>query len=82
MAIGIKTQKDCLITEVEISLPTDLNALDMLMKTSRATGDIIASYNQGGVMCVHVKQKSRIPEKDSGKVREIIGVGSKELDCE
>ena len=34
MAINIKSQKDSLTTEVAISLPTDLNSLDQLMRSS------------------------------------------------
>lgn len=81
MPIKIKSQNDCLITEVSISLPTDLNSLDQLMRSSKATGKIVAVYNQGGMMGVNVEQKSRISERDSEKIRDIVGVGTKELEC-
>jgi len=81
MPINIKSQKDCLTTKVAIALPVDLNALDALMRSSKATGHIIATYNQGGVLGVSIEQNKHIPEKVSGEIRETLGVGTKELDC-
>lgn len=82
MPINIKSQKDCLTTEVSVSLPTDLNALDQLMRVSKATGKIVATYNQGGIMGVNIEQKKHISEKNAASIREIAGVGTRELDCE
>jgi hypothetical protein len=79
MPINIKSQKDVLTTEVVISLPTDLNALDSLMRSSKATGKIVAVYNQGGIMGVNIEQKTHISEKKSEDVRKIIGVGTREM---
>lgn len=82
MAINIKSQKDCLSTKVALALPVDLNALDQLMRVSKATGHIIASYSQGGIMGVTIEQNKHISEKISEKVRDIVGVGTKELECQ
>jgi hypothetical protein len=82
MPINIKSQKDCLTTKVAISLPVDLNALDQLMRVSKATGHIVATYNQGGMLGVNIEQNKTITDKLSGQVREIVGIGTKELDCE
>lgn len=82
MAINIKSQKDCLTTKVVISLPVDLNALDQLMRTSKATGHIVATYNQGGMLGVNIEQNKSMTDKLSAQVREIVGIGTKELDCE
>jgi len=80
MPIKIKTQKDCLSTKVTIELPTDLNALDQLMRVSKSTGTITANYNQGGLQGVAVEQNKHIPEKVSEKVRDMVGIGTRELE--
>jgi hypothetical protein len=80
MPIKIKSQKDHLITEAALDpAGTDLNSLDSLMRASKATGKIVAVYNQGGLMNINLDQKSPIPEKFSEQVREILGVGTKEI---
>ncbi len=79
MPIKIKTQKDVLLTEATLEPNTDLNSLDQLMRASKATGKIIAVYNQGGVLGISVEQKTHISEAKSEEVRQIIGVGSKEF---
>lgn len=56
MPINIKTQKDVLTTKVAIALPVDLNALDQLMRASKSTGHIVATYNQGGIQGVNIEQ--------------------------
>jgi hypothetical protein len=82
LPIKIKSQKDHLITETSVSLPTDLNTLDQLMRSSKATGKIVAVYNQGGMLGVNVEQKQHISEKVSDDVRKIVGVGTRELEVE
>jgi hypothetical protein len=79
MPVKIKSQKDCLTTKVCIELPTDLQALDQLMRASKATGTIVATYNQGGMMGVNIEQSKHISEKVSEDVRKIVGVGTKEM---
>jgi hypothetical protein len=79
MAIKIKTQRDYLVTEVSIELPTDLSALDYLMRTSRGSGRIIALYGEGGVQGVSIEQRSKIPESVSDEVRKLVGVETKEM---
>lgn len=74
MAVKVKTQKDYLVTEVAIELPCDLGSLDYLMKTSRATGKIVAMYCDGGVIGINVEQRSKIPEAATEKVRAIVGI--------
>lgn len=80
MPINIKTQKDVLVTEASMESDTDLNALDQLMRVSKATGKIIAVYNQGGRMGVNVEQRSHISAKISEEVRQIVGIGTRELE--
>jgi len=78
--IKIKSQKDILSTKVSIDLPTDLNELDVLMRASKATGTIVASYSTGGLMGVSIEQNKHIPEKVSDNVRQLIGVDSREIE--
>lgn len=82
MPIKIKTQKDYLLTEVSVSLPVDLNHLDQLMRSTKATGKIVAVYNQGGMLGVNVEQKTRASETVSEKMRNIAGVDTEELQSE
>lgn len=82
MPIKIKSQKDSLTTDVAVDLPTDLNEIDQLMRLSKATGTVTATYNQGGVLAVNIKQNKHISEKLSSDVRKIVGVGTRELDCD
>jgi len=82
MPINIKSQKDVLLTEATLGADTDLNSLDQLMRASKATGKIVAVYNQGGRLGVNVEQRSRVSESKSEEVRQIVGVGTRELDCE
>jgi hypothetical protein len=79
MAIEVKSQKDYLLTEVNIKLPCDLNNLDILMRSIRGTGKIVALYNQGGLVGVSVEQKAGIVESVSDQVRELVGVDTKEI---
>lgn len=80
MPINIKTQKDCLVTEATLESDTDLNDLDALMRASKATGKIVAVYNQGGRLGVNVEQKTRVSGSASEEVRKIVGVGTRELE--
>jgi hypothetical protein len=79
LPINIKTQKDVLRTEASMTLPSDLNELDQMMRASKATGKIIVVYNQGGVLGVNVEQNTRIPTKVSDEVRQLVNVGTREL---
>ena len=77
MPIKIKSQKDVLSTRVVLDLPTDLNAVDQLMRASKATGTIVATYNQGGLTGVNIEQNTHVAEKFSEQIRGILGVGNK-----
>jgi hypothetical protein len=79
MAVKIKVQKNYYLTEVSMELPTDLGALDDLLKATRATGRIVGLYNMGGVMGVNVEQRTKIPEGVDDQVRALIGIGTKIL---
>jgi len=79
MAVKIKTQHDYLLTEVSVDLPCDLNALDNLMRISRGTGKIVAVYSEGGLLGINVEQKTKVRAGVSDKVREVVGVESKEI---
>jgi hypothetical protein len=52
------------------------------MRSSKATGKIVAVYNQGGMLGVNVEQKQHISEKVADEVRKIVGVGTRELEGE
>ena len=80
MPISIKSQKDILATEFSVEIPANLNEVDQLMRISKSTGTIVATYNQGGMLGINVKQNTKIPDKVSGEVRNIVGVGTRELD--
>jgi hypothetical protein len=79
MAIKIQSQKDYLLTEACIDVPCDLNDLDCLMRTMKATGKITATYSGGGLYGVSLEQKTRIRESVADEVREIVGVKTKEV---
>lgn len=74
MPTKVKAQTDYLLTEVTIQLPADLSELDAIMKSTKATGKIVVVYNQGGVLGINVEQKTRATDRDSAKVRDILGV--------
>jgi hypothetical protein len=80
MPVRVKTQKDYLVTEVSVELPCELNDLDYLMKTSRATGKIVAVYCDGGVSGINVEQRTKIPEPVAVKVRGLVGIADKMLE--
>jgi hypothetical protein len=84
LPIKIKSQKDYLTTEAAIEVPLksqdDFAALDRIMRSSKATGKIVAVYNQGGLMNLNIDQKTYVSEKISEDVRKIVGVGTRELE--
>lgn len=81
MPIKIKTQKDYLSTKVSLDPSgTDIGDLDSLMKATGSTGRIVAVYNQGGLMNIDLEQNSHIQEKFSEQVRNILSVGTREID--
>ena len=61
MPINIKSQKDSLTTDVVIDLPTNLSEIDQLMRSSKATGRVVATYNQGGLLPT---RKLRTPNRN------------------
>jgi hypothetical protein len=79
MTVKIKTQNDYLLTEVSLELPCDLREVDTLMRALRATGKVVASYGDGGLYGVNVEQKTKVRESVADKVREIMGVETKEI---
>jgi hypothetical protein len=79
MAIRIKVQKNYYLSEVTMELPTDLGALDDLLKATKASGRIVSLYNQGGVLGVNVEQRTKIPEAVDDEVRRLLGIDSKIL---
>lgn len=80
MPINIKSQKDILATKFSVDLPANLNDVDQLMRLSKSTGTIFAIYSQGGMIGINVEQNTKVPDKVSGEVRNIVGVGTRELD--
>ena len=79
MAIKIKTQTDYLLTEVSIDLPCNLSDLDFLMKASRGSGKIVATYNEGGLLGINIEQRTKVRAAVADKVREVVGVETKEI---
>jgi hypothetical protein len=79
MPIKIMAQRDYLLTEVSIELPCDLGELEDLMKASRGTGKIVALYQQGGTTGINLEQKTKIRDSVADKVRELVGVETKEF---
>jgi len=91
MADGIKirAQADYLLTEanIEILAPgpsrrdeeCQLNALDYLMRTSGATGRIVAQYNQGHLQGINIEQKTKVKDGISDEVRKLTGVDTTEI---
>lgn len=79
MAVRIKTQTDYLLTECSIELPCELNDIDFLLRATRGTGKIVAVYNEGGLLGINVEQKTKIRGAVADKVREVVGVETKEL---
>jgi hypothetical protein len=79
MTIKIISQKDYLVTEVNIALPSDLNELDTVMKAARGTGRIVATYQQGGVYGINLEQRTRIREGVADQVRKLVGVQTTEI---
>ena len=78
MAIKIKVQRDYLLTEATVET-SDLNSLAEILKAAKASGKIVAVYNQGGVIGVNIEQRTKIPEGKSEEIRAILNVADKEL---
>ncbi len=79
MSIKVKAQKDYLLTEVSIDGTANLAELDAIMKSSKATGKIVVTYNGGGVLGINVEQKTRASDGESAQVRSLLGVETREL---
>lgn len=79
MPAKVKTQRDYLLTEVTIELPASLADLDAIMRTTKATGKIVAVYNQGGLLGINVEQRTKATDVISEKIRDLLGVGTKTL---
>jgi hypothetical protein len=82
MAVKIRTQKDYLLTEVNVDLPCNLSEVDFLMRSIKGTGRIVAQYSQGALLGVNVEQRSKMSERESDRTRELIGVDTKEINGE
>jgi hypothetical protein len=79
MAVGIKVQRDYYLTEVSVELPADVQQVDALMKATKTNGKMVVQYNHGSVQGVNVEQRTKIPENKASEIRELLGVGEKEL---
>ena len=79
MAIKIKVQKDYLRTEASIELPADVAQVHELLKATKTNGKMVVLYNQGFVNGINIEQNTKINNKPSAKIREILDVKDKEL---
>jgi hypothetical protein len=86
MPVKLKRQNDYLLTEVAIDLPPDregqarmLGELDTLMRVSRGTGKVIVTYADGGLNGINVEQRTKVQGGAADKVREVVGVETKEI---
>jgi hypothetical protein len=79
MTVGIKVQKDYILTEVSVSLPTNVAEVDELLKAIGTNGKMAIQYNQGTVQGVNVEQRTKIPEHLVDQVRNLLGIGTKIL---
>jgi hypothetical protein len=79
MTIRIKSQRDYLLTEANVELPCDLVEVHKLMQEAGASGRVVAQYSEGGLLGVHLEQKSHIREGVADQVRKLTGVTSKEI---
>lgn len=86
MTVKLQSQNDYLLTEVTIDLPLDreeqgklLGEIDALMRASHGTGKVVAQYSAGGLNGINVEQRSKIRGAAADKVRQIVGVESKEV---
>lgn len=84
--LKLKTQNDYLFTEVSVDLPPDiggqarlLGEVHDLMRESRSTGKVVVQYCNGGVIGVNLEQRSRIREGISSRVRQLVGIATKEI---
>lgn len=74
MGLRIKTQTNYYVTEVTFEPPVDLKEVQEVLRASRSTGEVIGMYNNGGVLGISVKQRSKIPSDLDKKIREILGI--------
>lgn len=79
MSVNIKSQKDVLVTEATLESDADLNQWDEIMRATKSTGKIVATYNQGGRLGVSIEQRTRIAQKVASDVRSLTGVSTREM---
>lgn len=74
MAIRVRTQKDYLLTEVTIDLPTDFKEIDEYLRGSRSSARVVSLYNQGSVLGINIEQRAKVTEAQSLAIRELLGI--------
>lgn len=80
MSVKIKTEKNYLLTEVNIDLPVDMTELERELKSMNSSAKVVAVYNQGGTLGVNVEQRTKVPESVVAQVRELLRLAKKEFD--
>jgi hypothetical protein len=78
MPIKVKNQKDYLLTEVTMDLPTSVSEIDALMRSIKASGKVVILYQDGGIMGVNVEQKKKTTPAETEKVKHLLGVTTTE----
>ena len=74
-----KIQKDFLLTEANIQLPADVADVDEMLKGAKSTARMVVLYNQGVLASINIEQRTKMSEKKSEKVRELMAVDDEVL---
>lgn len=80
MPVKIKTEKNYLLTEVNIDLPVDMKELEREIKAMNSTAKVVALYNQGGTLGINVEQRTKVPASAVEKIREILRLATVEFE--
>jgi hypothetical protein len=77
MAIKAKTQKDHYLTEVSVELPAEPKDVDALLRSIKTTGEMLVLYNEGGIIGINFKQKTKMNDTQASELREKLGLSVK-----
>jgi hypothetical protein len=69
VAVGIKVQRDYLLTEVSVELPADVKQWDEIMRAAGTNGKMVVLYNQGSVLGINIEQRTKLPEQLATETR-------------
>jgi len=74
MSVKAKIQKDFLLTEANLELPVNLSEVDEMLKRTKSTSRVVALYNQGVLASVNLEQRTKMSDKKSEQVRDLLSV--------